>query len=503
MVKQKVACLCGNLKRNLLRRNNTTEDTIGSSPNSPLLSNHGDVETGESGGGSKNIFKKKSQKTSSNEQCSTNTPDEILCIFDKSLTIQHDPDEVTSLDSGSAGDVPPEIPPRIFYPPPKQAGTVSSNANICGASILLSPSKQELMHLQTIGVGADDRSTPSEHSTRSTASELFAAPAASISSHSSSNSSTDSFHCEGCHCSLHLSSNLQLNIAGKENNSMLEEYLKMNSHPVPKVSKSAFDGFSHHQDISEHSYSITNRFHHKDEIIMPPKITPSAILGSVGDSPSRRNQLSFSPILSEPGPILPPKSSEILSCKPCNCKNCTNAASSRSGSFTDSRCKRPVLISPKSSSKFSQRNMSIASFSIPSCPEDEEETTYENNKSVEHETAISAWPEVGEVLPTVSAYLQNQGKKRCGDRHVLDKKPKTPSSHRKSDQNSYLSDTETNVRRSGGESRSHGHVKTNSHGSPALQSAMADFRTPQGKHRECYVDLIKLELENNIPSIKN
>ena len=467
MVKQKVACLCGNLKRNILRRNNTTEGTIGSSPNSPLLGSNGGID-GENG--SKHFFKKKSQK-SANAQCSTNTPEEILCIFDKSLTIQHDPDEVTSLDSS---DVPPEIPPRVFYPPPKQPVT----ANVGSSSFLLSPSKQEFMQLTT----PDDRSTPSEHSTRSTASEIFAAPAASISSHSS-NSSTDSFHCEGCHCSLHLSSNLQLNIAGKENNSMLEEYLKMN-HPIPKTSKSTFNGFN--PDTLEHSYSITKRFRNKtDEIFIPPKITPSVLPcnGTVPDeSPIKRNQLqlSLSPIASEPAPILPPKSSEILSSKPCCCKNCTTAGNSpRASSLIDAKSKRPVLISPKSPSKFTHRNMSIAPFSIPSlCPEDEEETTYENKQSVEHESAVSAWPEVGEVLPTVSAYLQNQGKKRCNN-NAQDKIGRNSASCLESgDQCSLLIDPEKNPRRTN-ESKTLCHLKTNPN-CTALLPTLTDFRSSEG-----------------------
>ena len=407
MVKQKVSCLCGNIKKNLLRRNQAG-NSDNSAPGTPALNRN-------------NIPTTSSFDKSSSKQSEPSSREEILCIFDKSLTVQHDTDEENF-------EIPPEPPPRIFYPK-------SKSPNVHGP--LEELAAKGFLSQEVVKVKQDDR-TPSEHS-RSTASEIFVPTAPSISSHSS-NSSTESFHCEGCYCSRK-SSQLQLTESSchlnRQPNFGVEEFLKMASPERPTHRQSGSMCSSDSLDLSstEHSYSSANRNTPSVGVIIPPCMLPSTVSTSapnskVGDS-RRTSAVSCrsAPSPFQPPPFLPPKNFIATSApvtKKCDCTNCRVSAANHNRASTSSNFSQP------SEAPFTESNRH--SNMLPCTPkrtsrvcerkQPKESPEYENRVEPVME---SSWPEIGEVLPTVSAFLQS---KNCHRRHnscskTFDKLPLT------------------------------------------------------------------------------
>ena len=405
MVKEKVSFLCGNIKKNILRRGGTTEN---SAPSSPAITRS---------------FPSNSSfdKNSRGQLNSSESREEILCIFDKSLNFQHDSDEIST-----SFEIPPEPPPRIYFPPvksPNLTRTRTSHERI---------ESGQFVHVQIeTNPNRNDNRTPSEHS-RSTASEIFSPQAPSISSHSS-NSSTESFHCDGCHCSQRSSQHIAMCGSHFKTRAMTysgnDNYSKTTSNSSHQSVSIGSSDSLHTSSFAEHNYSMT---HHKressgNEVIIPPRMKPSALASGKSEFNNRRTSgvvihrvhNSQSP---QPPPFLPPKNfmpSSSSSGKKCECTNCkiaygtSTSSSSSNHSIQNQTCESVALsrskeensmthmepCAPKKSSRLCERKTQ------KDCPE------YENHLENSN-VSESSWPEIGEVVPTVSAFYQSKKCKR-------------------------------------------------------------------------------------------
>ena len=429
MVKEKVSFLCGNIKKNILRRSGTVDN---SAPGSPSIARN--ITSTSS-------FDKNNTRTSLDD-----SREEILCIFDKSLTLQHDSDDIST-----SFEIPPEPPPRIYFPQARSPKLTGSHGGERIESVQLI---QPVIESANSNNQHDDR-TPSEHS-RSTASEIFSHQAPSISSSHSSNSSTESFHCDGCHCSrkssqLHIATcsgtHSHLHYSKQIPNYSYDEYSKTTSTSSHQsVSIGSSDSLDIGSLAAEHSYSAAhqNRLSTTDSIL-PPRIKPSA-LGSCSRPDGRRrsgciasqpqSKKTPSP---QPPPFLPPKNfipSTSSSGKKCECANCrlsyVSSSKNSNSSNPTQACDTFSIIDRNSTIESlnmtpctPKRNARLCERKVPKdCPE--YENHLENSKPSD-----SSWPEIGEVVPTVSAFLQskNCSKRRSSFSKSFDKVPLSLTVH--------------------------------------------------------------------------